>query len=163
MTPSYDHAERAYRDALSQREFALVFIILLLVGCTKSHTPEEVVRERTSELRQTVNEVVVDAGRARDINLQIDRVADLGKDYLRTNRAFADELQKLNADYVTPRQRFEEVLIRFETERKKIQADFLRLHFDIVSLTTASEWEKIAKSEIKALEAVGPLYGVESR
>jgi hypothetical protein len=74
---------------------------------------------------------------------------------------FVESYRKLNADYDATRPAFDKLFSDYNVQRIKVRNEALDLHFQLASLSTATEWNPIVKAEIKLYEEVNAVRPVE--
>jgi len=106
-------------------------------------------------MRTALTKVIVEPARRAELLECVDQLEQVLEEQNRDLTRLAHELQTLNADYATPRTRFEEALTQF---RERVDAHFDRvqkLHFEMVRAMNTEEWKKVVDLEHKAIEAAG--------
>jgi hypothetical protein len=139
--------------------FAALFLLVCAVtlnvqGCGSKPTKEQSIEEYSQDLREAVASSVSD-GRRREQMLSI--VAQLKAVNLRFSQETADFIEnyrKLNADFDSPRSAFEQLFSDYSAKRVKARSEALDMHFQLTSLATESEWDKIGRAEAKLYKKV---------
>ena len=143
--------------------------ILLQPSCA-SHTdaPDPVrVQEEIAEYRQQelelVRSTVSDHQRAdRLIHLLSERDR-LVSNYAKEISAYREQMSALNADYNAERESFDMLMASYNSRRVTAQKEFTALVEVMKNETTAEEWKKIIKYQLKRLHPRRLSYGQASR
>ena len=154
MTPVHGAFRSFGSAALST---LLVCALMLAVpGCSREKPSREQAIERYSqELRETISESVSDEHRKAQMLLIVDRLEALQRRFSRETVDFIASYRKLNADYDAPRPAFDQLFSGYSAQRVEARSEALALHFELTSLATAKEWDRIGKAETRLYEKVG--------
>jgi hypothetical protein len=138
-------------------------LAMALGGCAGNKlTPEETLQGASQELRQTVSKNVGDPGRRDRMLGLVDQIEGTQRSFSAQAAEFAAHYSKMNADYGTPRARFEELFSEFNTRRIQSRDQILELHFQLATMATAEEWKRIGKAEAKLYEETGKARAVQA-
>lgn len=133
----------------------IIIITLVLSGCASKPTdPQDVLKDNMQVMRNAVSDVVKDVQRRNNL---LALTKTLETTLLAYNQAYTDfaiEFGKQNRKYNTPRAKLETLLTSFRNTRETAMSEVVKLHFDMVAQTTADEWKRIVKHEIKAIKTV---------
>jgi hypothetical protein len=135
---------------------ALLAAAMVAAGCTwRQGTRSEALAAAALDMRAAAARTVYDQERLPLLQAAIDGLeADLDAFDVVVEGAIA-ELHAMNANPDTTREQMETVLDRFEAQRKQGRLQVIRRHFDLIALTDAAEWSKLAPYERKLLLAAG--------
>jgi hypothetical protein len=144
--------------------FAIVVICAMLAapGCGgEQPTREQVIQSSSQKLRQVVSTNVADEGRKAQMLLVVDQIEAIQTRFSQEMADFVESYRKLNADYDATRPAFDQLFSDYNEQRIKVRNQALDLHFQLASLSTATEWNPIVKAEIKLYEEVNAVRPVE--
>jgi hypothetical protein len=132
---------------MKARVAALVLLAVLLCGCAGQVSQSEQNADNLKAMRDEVSRVVHDEERLKKIQSTIDRFEfELGA-FAQSSAVFEDYLHKYNADPNSPRVLFNDVLGRYEVQRKVRRARVTQIHYELLVLTADEEWRVIARRE----------------
>lgn len=139
--------------------------VLLLPACaSRKEAPDPVkVQEQIAEYRAQelalVRDTVTDQGRAeRVIELLGDRDR-LVSSHTAEISAYREKIASLNANYHAERGDFDLLIAEYNRQRESAQDEFLGLIGALKKETTADEWKKISKFQLKRLHPRYLSYG----
>jgi hypothetical protein len=139
--------------------FAALFTLLVcaatlaVTGCTKPNR-EEAIQRYSQELRETVSSSVPADPRRGQMLRIVDQLEALHLRFSRETADFIESYRKLNADYDSTRPAFDRLFTDYTAQRVQARNEALDLHFQLTSLATAGEWDRIGKAETKLYEKV---------
>jgi hypothetical protein len=135
--------------------FLICTVMLAIPGCggTKPTTDQTITRY-SQKLRNAVSTNVPEEGPRAQMLLIVDQVEALHLRFSQETADFIASYRKLNADYDSTRPAFDQLFSDYSAKRIKARDEALELHFQLASLTTASEWDAIGKAEAKLYEEV---------
>ncbi len=138
---------------------AIIVLVLMVQACSSGPvlTPQQAMEQSFETMRQAAREHIADESRVKRFVAHSLSLQTLLVDYNRAFIRFASELSELNADYRTPRSELEAALNAFTAKRKATMQQAVEIHFDMVGVTMADEWDKIVEHEIKAFEFMGQM------
>ncbi len=127
---------------------------MTLAGCksTEVTAPNAGALKYAQQLRATVSEVVTDNERKGQMLAQIDHLDAAESTFNRDVTAFVSAFRELNASYDAPRTAFEDLFMKFESQRIASREQVLDAHFRLHELARPDEWKKIKKIEKKMYE-----------
>jgi hypothetical protein len=127
---------------------ALLTAAIATAGCTwHQGTRSEALAAAVQDMHAAAARTVYDQERLPLLQAAIDGLeADLGAFDAVVESAIA-ELHALNANPEATREQMDAVLDRFEAQRKQARLLVIRRHFDLIALTDAGEWSKLAPYE----------------
>jgi hypothetical protein len=129
--------------------------MLALAACGgKEPTRTETVTQYSQELREAVSTTVPDETRKEQMLHIVSRVEALQLRFSEETSDFVASYRKLNADYEATRPSFEQLFSDYRAKRAKARSEVLDLHFQLASLATVSEWDRLGKAEAKLYEEV---------
>lgn len=148
----------AFRSPGSAALSTLLVCALTLVvpGCSREKpSREQAIGRYSQELRDTVSERVPDERRKAQMLAIVDRLQALHLRFSRETADFIEGYRKLNADYDAPRSAFDHLFSGYSARRLAARSEALDLHFELTSLATGDEWDKIGKAETRLYEKIG--------
>lgn len=107
-------------------------------------------------VRDEVARVVADLGRREKALAAVDRFEAELKTISSTVATFQRSLHVLNADPDATRAQFNDLIGRFQAERKVTRARLVQIHAELLAATTEEEWRSIAKREAEIVHAEDP-------
>lgn len=125
-------------------------IVAVACGCAGSSskaTDEEIIRDSSEELRQSVTRNVEDQSRKDRMLSLVDQIESTQRDFSIRAAEFAAKYRAMDAAYDTPRAQFDQLFADFNTQRIRSRNRILDLHFQLAALATAQEWSRIGKAE----------------
>ena len=140
--------------------YPLIIALLLLVqGCSSGPalTPQQTLEQNFQVLREAAMKAIADEARVNQFFEHARRLESVVVEYNQAFSRFAAELGELNRNSHTPRSAQEALLAQFTERRLSAMEQVIELHFQMVTLTTASEWKDIVKYETEALGAIHQL------
>lgn len=137
-------------------------------GCSSSEMftvkeLKETITLQSGVMRDCVIRFVQDPSRRDKLLVLIDELEKEFQEHNRNFEAFMDSFQLLFCDHDTSREAMEKALREYKATRQKARERILELHYEMVALTTAEEWEKAVEYELKALEAAYNISNVETK
>ena len=139
-----------------------VTLAAAVAGCGGSKpTKEQVIASYGQELREAVSTKVADEPRKARMLAILDQLDRLNRRFTQETRDFVESYRKLNADYGATRPAIDKLFSDYNVQRIKVRNEALDLHFQLASLSTATEWNPIVKAEIKLYEEVNAVRPVE--
>jgi hypothetical protein len=132
----------------------LVCAVTLMVsacGGTKP-TKAQTIERYSQKLRDAISTNVPEEGRKAQLLSVVDRVEALNRRFSQETTGFVASYRKLNANFDSTRQAFDQLFSDYNAKRIKAREDALELHFQLASLATADEWDAIGKAETKLYE-----------
>lgn len=134
----------------------MVFVGALALGACggKEPTRSETITRYSQELREAVSTNVPEETRKQQMLQIVSRVEALQLRFSQETADFVASYRKLNADYDATRPSFQQLFSDYRARRSKARSETLDLHFQLASLATASEWDRLAKAEAKLYEEV---------
>lgn len=143
---------------------AAVFATAMIAACSENRLPQGGAGARAmQDMRDEVSRIVVDAQRREKLHAAILRYEDELRTFEQTVLEFQELLHALNSDPGASADQFSDLISRYEVERKAARARLLKIHFDLLGLTTEDEWRSIAKREAKLLRAAADPAGMRTR
>jgi hypothetical protein len=144
------------------RQLSVIFRLgaasMLLLGCAQTdgqpdtaEAQQQIFDSRT-ELRKIVDETVNDIDRAATVQSLLDKRDQLVKEQMATVAKYQADLQAMNADYDSSRQKFEQLMTAYNEDRLRIQSAFIAYIGDMKASTTKEEWKVLANFESKKLD-----------
>jgi len=128
---------------------------LALAACGgKEPTRNETITRYSQELREAVSTSVPEEARKEQMLQIVSRVEALQLRFSQETTDFVASYRKLNADYDATRPSFEQLFSEYRAKRSEARSEALALHFQLASLATASEWDRLGKAEAKLYEEV---------
>lgn len=91
----------------------------------------------------------------------VDRLEALHLRFSQETADFIEHYRKLNADYDSTRPAFDQLFSDYNAKRVQARSEALDLHFELDSLATADEWDKIGKAETKLYEKANAAHPAE--
>ena len=129
------------------------------LGCRGTKpTTEQVIQSSSQELRQAVSSSVTDEARKFQMLMVVDQIEAVQRTLNQETMDFVQNYRKLNADYDAPRAAFDQLFSDYNGQRIKARSQALDLHLQLASLSTANEWDPIAKAEVKSYQEVSEAY-----
>lgn len=129
-------------------------LIMVISGCSHQPVGEPEPRQKViRSIRAHLMGISEPDRRARCLNL-LDAMAQGLGELNHTVAQYGAEAKRLNADYQTDREDFNQMTARFNTSRESLQKKILTAHFGLKALTTQKEWAVIADMEEKAVNKV---------
>lgn len=136
---------------------ALVAAVLLagFTGCAGTPPPtlEATLDKSLSEIKSAIQRTVADPGRRDKLLAHADGIAIALRSHAADYGKFVDEYRRLNDAYDTPQQQVEALFARYEQRTKDSRARLLELHFQMIKLTSPTEWAPIGRIEAEMLQA----------
>jgi hypothetical protein len=130
-------------------------VLLVLAGC--SHQPKPTALESATEafddLRIVVREEIKDPARAAGVAGIVDQLELLMKEATEARKAHDVRLRALIRDYDAPEEDFRSAFREFNEKKVGRQDRLLAMDQRVRSLTSAKEWNTIAKAGVRAFEA----------
>ena len=137
-------------------------LTLAASGCSREKpSREQAIGRYSQELRETISESVSDEHRKVQMLVIVDRLEALQLRFSRETVDFIESYRKLNADYDAPRPAFDQLFSGYSAQRVEARSQALALHFELTSLATAKEWDRIGKAETRLYEKVGAAHPAE--
>jgi hypothetical protein len=127
---------------------------LTVSGCGTKPTTDETINRYAEKLSVVVSSSVADEGRRSQMLTIVNQLQALQVRFSQETADFVQSYQKLNAHYDATRPAFDQLFSDYSAKRIKARDEALELHFQLASLTTASEWDAIGKAEAKLYEEV---------
>jgi len=128
---------------------------LVLSGCGGAKpSPDARSQEYLHEMREAVSRNVAEKDRRDRMLALVDQMAALARRFNGDVAGFVDRYRGLNGNYDAPRAAYDRLFGEFDAEVKKSRDRFLDLHFQLSALSTAAEWNRIVKYEVKAYEEI---------
>jgi len=129
----------------------------LAFGCaSRKESQAEKSTRAVQAVRDEVARVVADAGRREKALTAVDRFGAELKTFSATVATFQRSLHVLNADPDATRAQFNDLIGRFQAERKATRARLVRIHGELLAATTEEEWRSIATREGEIVDAEDP-------
>ena len=97
-------------------------------------------------LREKVDQVVEEPGRAQRMGEAVTRMEDGGEDLLALTEATAGRLRALMADYSSDRGEFDALFREHLARREAVVGRILTAHLELKELATPEEWRQLAKA-----------------
>jgi hypothetical protein len=142
--------------------FVMTCALLAAPGCGgEQSTREKAIQSSSQKLRQVVSTNVADEGRKAQMLLVVDQIEAAQTRFSKETADFVESYRKLNADYGATRPTFDKLFSDYNVQRIKVRNEALDLHFQLASLSTATEWNPIVKAEIKLYEEVNAVRPAE--
>jgi hypothetical protein len=144
--------------------FAIVVICAMLAvpGCGgEQPTREQAIQSSSQRLRQAVSTNVADEGRKAQMLVVVDQIEAAQTRFSKEMADFVESYRKLNADYGATRPAFDKLFSDYNVQRIKVRNEALDLHFQLASLSTATEWNPIVEAEVKLYEEVNAVRPAE--
>jgi hypothetical protein len=130
--------------------------LLLLFACSHApSTPEAQLSQGAAQMRETIIAAIPDPARRAELLARAERFERVLQRYAGDFREFEQDLQRANAARDTPPAQIRGLFGQFEQKRQAARAELTGLHFEMIGRTSAAEWERIAKSEVKMLQTMG--------
>lgn len=134
---------------------ALVVCALAISGCGgEEPTKNATIARYSQELREAVSTNVPQGARREQMLVVVDQLQALQFRFSQETTDFIQSYRKLNADYDAPRATFDKLFGDYRAKRVGARNEAFDLHFQLASLATAGEWDKLAKAESKLYEEV---------
>jgi septal ring factor EnvC (AmiA/AmiB activator) len=141
-----------------------VLAAAMIPACAQNRVPQgESGAREMQDMREEVSRIVVDVERREKLHAAIQRYEDELRTFQQTVLEFQGLLHALNADPAASGDQFSNLISRYEFERKAARARLLKIHFDLLGLTTEDEWRFIAKREAKLLRVAADPAGMRVR
>jgi len=145
-----------------------VMSLLLLPACASRNEAPDPVRVQEEIAEHRVQEVDLVRATVMD-QKRADRIIDLLADRDRmisvhTNEIieYREKMAALNADYNAQRESFDVLMTSYNNQRETAQKEFVALLELLKKETTAEEWKKISKYQLKRLSPRKLTYGQAS-
>jgi len=145
---------------------AIAFLVLAACASRKEAPDPVKVQEEVAEYRgqeiDLIRSVVLDQERAdRLLELLVarDRLID---DHLKEVAEYRERMVELNADYNAQRETFDELAASYNSQRATAQQEYIALSTAMKNETTANEWKKISKFQLKRLNPRRLIYSQAS-
>lgn len=137
----------------------LVALTFLLQACSSTPplTPQQQLKENFQVFRDAAIKNVTEKDRLLLVLKVSQTLEKTLSDYNKAYALFAKTLGELNRNYDTPRAEQEALLSNFRNTRESIMKKVIKIHFEIVALTTQAEWKKMVKYETQAFETMRDL------
>lgn len=134
-----------------------VCVAALACGCAgRKVSQAEESATAVQAVRDEVARVVADTGRREKALAAVDRFEVELKTFSATVATFQRSLHVLNADPDATRAQFNELIGRFQAERKVSRARLAQIHAELLAATTEEEWRSIARREAEIVPAEDP-------
>lgn len=130
---------------------AVVLVSAMICGCARGRSQDDLNARAMQALHDEVSRVVADVERREKLHANIDRYENELRVFQRTVLDFRKLFRSLNADPTTSRREFNDLIARYDLERKAARTRCIRVRQDLLDLTTDEEWSSIAKREIRLL------------
>ncbi len=143
---------------------AAISFLLLPACASRKEAPDPVkVQEQIAEYRNQeldlVRSTILDQERAdRLIDLLADRDR-LISDHTKEISSYREKMYALNTDYNAQRESFDVLMTCYNSQRATAQREYVALIEAMKKETTAEEWKKISKFQLKRLNARKLTYG----
>jgi len=114
---------------------------------------EEVIVRQSEMMRDAAKRFIPDPERREKLLLLID---ELEREFDAFNRDFTQYAAELRARFKgfdTPRDTLESGIAVYKKRRRAARDKIMEIHYRMVSLTTAQEWEKLVEHEMKAMDS----------
>jgi hypothetical protein len=128
--------------------------------------PEKVQRKiekAKSAERQLLVDVIEDEERLSEVLELLSERDRLVAEYAELVTAYREEMKTLNAGYDTTREEFEQAFDEYNGLRAVTQKEIVALIGKMKEATTAEEWKKISKYQVKKLNPRELAYSGEGR
>jgi hypothetical protein len=126
-----------------------------LPGCKSSNpSAEQTTESATQKMRKVISSDVAEAGRREQMLKVVDRMEAVQAAFNKNITDFVTRYQTLNADYDATRPAFDKLFSEYNAERVQARSQTLDLHFQLASLATEKEWDRIGEAEAKMYEAI---------
>lgn len=141
--------------------------LILAIGCaSRSHTPSpDELQSRLdathAEFRELIASEIVDPERAKTFAALSDERDSLISQHSLIVQRYSLAMKKLNSDYLSTREDFENLIQDYNRERRASQVEFIELIGKMKATTTQQEWKTLAKFELKELNPRTMAYSTE--
>lgn len=129
---------------------ALTLVIFLFQGC--SGTVKNTTEARETE-RELVHRTIESPERAMRFISLLDQRDQLINNQIEAVNHYRQQMKNLNIDYTADRKSFEKAVAAFNKNRVQQQRLWVELIVAMKKETTAKEWKKITKFQLKHLNA----------
>ncbi len=134
----------------------LLFLVVLVHGCTKQAlNPEQLRAEETALIQATVTDPV----RAERLLGLLEERELLITETTAMLQRYRREFKTINADYDAGREKIVEMIDNYNRERAQKQLRFIELMADMKAATTAAEWKAIAEFQLDSFSPRQLVYG----
>ena len=146
---------------------AVVVALLMPYGCAGSGEKAEgmgdIISRQVRLMQAAAVNTISEPERREKMLVLIDQFEDTIQQHLRDFEAYAAKFQSLYHDYDTSNAILADELVAFVALRQTQRDRIMELHFKMVALTSAEEWEKIIDHELEAIETgtIVPATGKE--
>lgn len=135
---------------------AVVVALLMTHGCAGSDEKPEAMGDAVARqirlMQAAVVNTVADPERREKLLVLIDELGQTFEQHVSDFEIHSKEFQSLYHDYETTNDTLEEKIHAFKELRESQRDRVLELHFKMVALTTAAEWQEITNHELTTLE-----------
>ncbi len=142
-----------------RNSFFAIIILFLTSACSSGPelTPQQALSENLKALRDAATQTITDEARRLQFMQSSRRLERVLFDYNSEYARFAQQMRSLNQVYTTPRSEQEALLAAFTETRQSAMQAVVDIHFDMVEVTTADEWQEIVEYESEALKSMRQL------
>jgi uncharacterized protein YozE (UPF0346 family) len=117
-------------------------------------SPEQTTESATQKMRKVISSDVAEAGRREQMLKLVDKMEAVQTAFNKDITDFVTKYQTLNADYDATRAAFDQLFSQYNAERIQARSQTLDLHFQLASLATDREWDRIGEAEAKMYDAI---------
>jgi outer membrane murein-binding lipoprotein Lpp len=131
----------------------LSLLAIIIAGCASTPKSEAVASSVTA-YQSKIRDIVADPARAEMLVQLVDQAAAEVNAAETEAAAFAEQFQRLNADYDATREQFTNLLTAHRQRRHQFAQSLLSIRSKMVASTTPLEWESLSKVRTKVLETI---------
>lgn len=129
-----------------------------LAGCARERrAPAELIGDSMRATRDAVEEVVADGQRRTRLLVLVDDLEGLLQAQSADLADLSARLRRINADPDATRSAFEAEVASYTERRRARRSRALDVHFAMMELTSAEEWDEIVERELDAMDALQDL------
>ncbi len=139
----------------------------IVLGCASGSEPidpaavQARIADSKAEFRALAASTIEDSGRAIAFAALLDERDALIARQSDTVKRYSESMKKLNADYDATREDFDRLTLKYNSDRRIAQSQFVNIMERMKSATTEKEWKKLVKFELKELNPRALVYTVE--
>ena len=144
------------------------FIVLTgAVGCasrSQAPDPDELqakIESTNADYRKLIASEISDPARAKTFAALSDERDRLISKHAKVVQHYSTTMRKINSDYSSSREDFEQLVRDYNRDRRAHQVGFLELIDQMKAVTTEKEWKTLSKFELKELNPRTMSYTTE--
>ena len=146
----------------------LVFFLIPEYGCksddsaTKTELKDRIT-QHSDLMRKEIEKILSEEERRNEFLALIQEMEHALYQHTRDFDDFGEEIKELYTDFDSRREVIEESITAYKVKRRQVREQILNIHFKMMALTSADEWEQILAFEMGAIESALKISNLQTK